>query len=91
MTPKDQTKYPVNMEFYNCYFASFRKQIVSDLADGTSKLTIDANSFKKYYIDYVPHADQLKFVNTKLNAFKKTENAYLAAKKQIEHEIDNLI
>lgn len=91
LTPKDQTKYPVNMEFYNCYFASFRKQIVSDLADGTSKLTIDANSFKKYYIDYVPHADQLKFVNTKLNAFKKTENAYLAAKKQIEHEIDNLI
>lgn len=91
LTPKDQKKYPVNMEFYNCYFASCRKQIVSDLADGTSKLTIDANSFKKYYIDYVPYTDQLKFVNTKLNAFRKTENAYLAAKKQIEHEIEKLI
>lgn len=43
------------MQFYNNYFAAIRKQLVSDLADGTSKLTIDKTDLEEYYIDYVPY------------------------------------
>ena len=69
LTSKNDPKHPINLEFYNCYFASIRKQIVSDLADGTSKLTISADMFKDYYIDYIPYEEQLTFVKTKLREF----------------------
>ena len=69
LTSKNDPKHPINLEFYTCYFASIRKQIVSDLADGTSKLTISADMFKDYYIDYIPYEEQLTFVKTKLREF----------------------
>lgn len=45
---------------------TIRKQIVSDLADGTSKLTISPDMFDNYYIEYVPYDKQQAFVKTKL-------------------------
>jgi hypothetical protein len=62
LTPRRPKDYPVNMQFYNTYFNNIRKKIVSDLADGTSKLTIRPKDFKKYYIEYVPYEIQNKFV-----------------------------
>lgn len=79
------------MEFYNCYFASIRKQIVSDLADGTSKLTIDPDNFKEYYIDYIPIDKQNDFVNTKLKSFNKLKEKYIKAEAAINIAIDNII
>lgn len=75
------------MEFYNCYFASIRKQIVSDLADGTSKLTISADMFKDYYIDYIPYEEQLTFVKTKLREFLMLREKYKKAQEQLSEDI----
>lgn len=61
LTPRDNSEYPINMRFYNTYFNRLRKKIVSDLADGTSKLTIDKGDFSNYYIDYINIIDQNNF------------------------------
>lgn len=53
----------INLRFYAYYFNCIKKRLAADLADGTSKLTIDPDLLKKYYIDYIPYADQEKFVS----------------------------
>jgi hypothetical protein len=62
LTEKNKTEYPVNLKFYNKYFSSIKEQLVSDLADGTSKLTISKNALENYYIDYIPLLQQSTFV-----------------------------
>ena len=47
--------------------------IVADLADGTSKLTIAPKSLKEYYIDYIPYDKQIKFVNTYIKRYTQIE------------------
>ncbi|SUT86663.1 Type I restriction modification DNA specificity domain [Actinobacillus ureae] len=54
LTSKNNEKYPINMEFYNIYFSAIRETIVSNLADETSKLTIDKTSLSEYLIEYIP-------------------------------------
>lgn len=71
LTPKDPKKFPLNLKFYNTYFNNLRKKIVSDLADGTSKLTIGKPNLKQYYIDYVPIETQNKFVDEHINTYNK--------------------
>lgn len=90
LTSKNDPKYPVNLQFYNCYFASIKKQIVSDLADGTSKLTISPDLFKEYYIDYIPYKDQLSFVQTKLKDFHALQKRYKKAQEQLSLDIANI-
>lgn len=90
LTPKHESKYRVNLEFYNCYFAAIRKQIVSDLADGTSKLTISKDSFEQYYIDYVPYDEQIAFVKTKLKRFRRLQMKYRDAQTKLEQDITHL-
>ena len=90
LTPKHNSEHPISLEFYNCYFAAIRKQIVSDLADGTSKLTIGKDSFEQYYIDYIPFDEQIAFVKTKLNDFRTLETQYRAAQEKLEQAITNL-
>lgn len=90
LTSKNDPEHPINMEFYNCYFASIRKQIVSDLADGTSKLTISPTAFKEYYIDYIPYNEQVNFVQTKLKAFLELEKQYKKAKEKLTNDIINI-
>lgn len=87
LTSKNDPEYPVDLQFYNCYFASIRKQIVSDLADGTSKLTISPDAFKDYYIDYIPIQEQRKFVQTKLHNFLLLQEQYKKAQEQLSHDI----
>lgn len=87
---KHDPKYPIDLEFYNCYFASIKKQIVSDLADGTSKLTISPDMFKDYYIDYIPYKEQQEFVKTKLKDFLKLQEKYKKAQEQLSQDIANL-
>lgn len=90
LTSKHDPKYPIDLEFYNCYFASIKKQIVSDLADGTSKLTISPDMFKDYYIDYIPYEEQQDFVKTKLKGFLSLQEKYRKAQEQLSHDIANL-
>lgn len=71
LTPKNPKEYPLNLKFYNTYFNKLRKKIVSDLADGTSKLTIRETDFKKYYIDYIDIEIQNNFVEEHINKFDK--------------------
>ncbi len=90
LTSKNEPNYPVDLEFYNCYFASIRKQIVSDLSDGTSKLTIAPDMFKEYYIDYIPYEEQQAFVRTKLKEFVSLQKKYKKAQEQLSKDIASL-
>lgn len=90
LTDKKSPEYPIDLEFYNCYFASIRKQIVSDLADGTSKLTISSEAFKEYYIDYIPYDEQRAFVQTKLKDFLVLQQQYKKAQEQLSQDIADL-
>ncbi|SJZ43725.1 restriction endonuclease subunit S domain-containing protein [Treponema porcinum] len=60
LKPKND-KYKVNLKFYKYYLESLQKQIRSDLADGTSKLTINADDLMDYYIEYILIDEQNKF------------------------------
>lgn len=55
---KDHENFPIDMEYYSFYFMHIRKQITNRLKDGTSKLSINQNKFKNYYIEYIPLQEQ---------------------------------
>ena len=61
LTPKKNGAMPVNLVFYQNYFAAARPKIVSALAEGTSKKTISAPRFLDYLIEYVPLQEQIGF------------------------------
>ena len=71
LTPINKKLYPINLQFYNAYLNNKRKKIVSDLADGTSKLTIKDTDFKKYYVDYISIDKQDVFVANNLIEYKE--------------------
>jgi hypothetical protein len=81
LTPKKPKEFPINLQFYSTYFNNIRKKVVSDLADGTSKLTINETIFKKYYVDYIPIVIQDEFVE---NHVKKYEEKLVELKKLVE-------
>ncbi|MGN1372635.1 MAG: N-6 DNA methylase [Candidatus Coproplasma sp.] len=83
LTPKKDSDYKIDMQFFNSYFAAIRKQLVSDLADGTSKLTIGKEDLEEYYIDYIPYDKQKTFVNDSLAAVN-------ALRKQLDKAEENL-
>ena len=95
LTPKNNTKFPINLKFYNSYFNKMRKKIVSDLADGTSKLTINKDTFSKYYIDYIPIEKQNKLVENFIDPYeKKKEKLKEIIQKEeekIQKELDKMI
>lgn len=90
LTDCKNSEYPIDLQFYNCYFASIRKQIVSDLADGTSKLTISPDMFREYYIDYIPIDEQKKFVETKLKDFLSLQEQYKKAQEKLSEDISSI-
>ncbi len=88
---KNNPKYKIDLHFYNYYFKSIRKQIVNDLADGTSKLTIDEHDFENYYIDYIPYNKQIDFINKKVKNFIKLKNKFLKAQEKFEKDLIRII
>lgn len=78
VTPKNPNE--IEMKFYANYFNSIRNQIVDDLADETSKLTIDIESLRKYKIKKVDIAQQKSFIS----ALNKQEEMLLKKQKEIE-------
>lgn len=89
LTPKNKKLYPINLQFYNAYFNNKRKKIVSDLADGTSKLTIKEPLFKKYYIDYIPIEKQNEFVENNLIEYKEKVKELKELVKKSEEKISS--
>ena len=52
LTPKDESKYPLNLSFYHFVFNSLRPDLVAATKSGTSKESINQINFKKYEIPY---------------------------------------
>ena len=73
------------MEFYNIYFSAIRETIVSNLADGTSKLTIDKTSLSEYLIEYIPIDIQNSNVISHMEKYKKAMDEL----KQIKYKMNN--
>lgn len=78
------SKYPLNLKFYNYYFQSIRKHLIEDLADGTSKLTIGISDLKKYYIDYIPKKVQDNFAKQNVTKYLLAEKKFEKAKKGLK-------
>jgi len=68
------------LQVYNDYFAVIRKRIVSDLADGGSKIHIKKEVFENYYIDYIPYDKQKELQKIVIEKARKLNEL----KKQIE-------
>jgi len=52
LTPKDDVKYPLNLEFYHFVLNSLRPVLVAAIKSGTSKESINQTNFKKYELPY---------------------------------------
>ena len=89
LTPKNKEKYPINLQFYNTYLNNLRKKIVSDLADGTSKLTIGKTLFKQYYIDYIEKDIQDEFVKNHITKYTEKVNELKKLVQKVETNINN--
>ena len=87
LTNKNNPRYPIDLEFYNCYFQSIQKRLVSDLANGTSKLTISTDMLKGYYIDYIPYDKQRQFVSEKLKKYLQLKEAFEKAQAEFNQNI----
>lgn len=88
---KPNEDYKINLKFYNWYFSAIREQIVSDLADGTSKLTISEKSLSEYYIEYFDIEVQNNFVNEYVSKYDKLKNDLLEAEKAVSSKINEMI
>lgn len=84
-------KYKVNMRFYRYYFETIKERIRADLADGTSKLTIDPEELMEYYIEYVPYSIQEKFYLEKIKPLEESLRRTEAAKEEMQFGIESLI
>ncbi len=71
LTENKNSGLEINLEFYNAYLNAIREQVQDDLADGTSKLTINENDLKEYYIKYFPIKQQNEFVEKYIKPYKQ--------------------
>lgn len=89
---KHNVKYPINLKFYDYYFKTIRENLVDDLADGTSKLTIDSDSLLyNYLIEYVPKDVQDKFVKENLEPFENLQQQIIEKENAVKSVIKNII
>lgn len=85
-------RYPLNLKFYNWYLEVIRKQLVTDLADGTSKLTIDGrNLLPDYYIEYFPIEQQDKFVQENVIPYEELKDKLKDEKSRLKDKMISLI
>ena len=81
-------KYKIHLVFYKYYFEKIKSQIRSDLADGTSKLTINPEELMNYYIEYIPYQEQVKFYEDNIKPLEDLEGK----RKKLEQSLsDNLL
>lgn len=87
LTEKNPEKYPINLNFYNRYFSTIKDRIVSDLADGTSKLTINDTMLSDYLIEYIDKDRQDDYVDN----YVKKHNTILKQLTESEIELEKKI
>lgn len=78
---KQPDKYPIDMEFYSYYLAAIREKIISDIAIGTSKLTLRQPILDDYIIEYIPYDEQLRLkaiIKAREADLRKAEEIYKA-------------
>lgn len=88
---KKASNYPINMQFYNHYFETIKKNIVSDLADGTSKLTILKDDLADYYIEYIPIDKQNDFVKKNVANLIKLKKQLADAETKLKSNMSKLL
>ncbi len=91
LTLKENKDYPINLKFYNLYLNAIRKQIVNELADGTSKLTISPHDLMEYYIEYIPIDTQNEIVKYYQEHIESLQLKLDAAKREVNGKINHLI
>jgi hypothetical protein len=91
LTKKERSKYIINMEFYNIYLKAIREKLVSDLADGTSKLTINKKMLEEYFVEYVPIDVQNKYVEDHLPKYLEIRKQLEDAEKLLEEGIKKIL
>lgn len=85
------SKYKLNLKFYNYYFNLIKKQLRNDLADGTSKLTINLEALKSYYIEYIPISEQNKFYDYNIEKYELFQKQVTDAWHELEKSMKELI
>lgn len=92
LTEKEESKYEINMKFFNMYLNQLREDIVDSLADGTSKLTLNNDALKEYYIEYVPIEIQNSFVNNYLyNRYEEQEKKLNELENELKDKMEKII
>lgn len=91
LTPKDNSDYEINLQFYNEYFNKIREDIVDSLANGTSKLTINKDLLGEHFIEYFPIEIQNEFVENNLKKYNEQKERLEKIKKELEKELENII
>jgi tRNA1(Val) A37 N6-methylase TrmN6 len=76
LKPKNQKEYPVNLRFYQTLLNRKKISIVSDLADGTSKLTIGKTHLEGHYIEYFDIKKQDVFVQDYVEKYIKDKDRF---------------
>lgn len=91
LTPKNVDNYPINLEFYNIYLSTIREKIVSDLADGTSKLTIGKDVLADYLIEYIPKVEQDAYAENYITNYKKLIQELQETEKKMQTKINEIL
>ncbi|CCP24262.1 Probable modification methyltransferase [Mycoplasmopsis cynos C142] len=91
---KESSNRKINMKFFNEYLNRLREDIVDSLADGTSKLTLKNSELSEYYIEYIPIAQQNKYVSDYLDKLddkkKELDNMKIIADETMDKIIKKL-
>jgi hypothetical protein len=85
-----KTEYKIHMQFYQHYFDSKSEQIRKDLADGTSKLTINPEEFMEYYVEYIPYEKQVEFYNRNIRPVEDLERKLRVARDKLDAGINDI-
>lgn len=65
---------------------------MSDLADGTSKLTISRNDLlPNYYIEYFPIEEQDRFVEKNIVPYEKLKQRLKLEEEKLKNEMSSMI
>ena len=91
LTPKSPKKYPINLRFYTFYLNHIRKQVVRDIADGTSKPTINPKDLCGYYINYYPLKEQKALVKKYESSVIPAIDAVKVAMEKFHESLDKVL
>jgi len=83
--------YKLHLPFYKYYFDTKSVQIRNDLADGTSKLTINPDELMEYYIEYIPYDEQVAFYEKNIKPIEVLEKELKKAKGRLNDGIYDIL